>query len=115
MLSIMCKRTFVGATIAAVALCAVACMSPDVYREDTPIILSRDNTPASPNWTSELVKKPWTEGKSGWDEKKQAPSTGYTADQKYMILLRKPKPETWRHERDLVSEMIWAREKSRNK
>jgi len=34
---------------------------------------------------------------------------------RYMILMRKPKPETWRHERDLISEMIWAREKSRNK
>ena len=101
--------------IAGLALCAVACMSPKVYRDDIPVSLAQDGTPASPDWTNELAKKPWTEGETGWREKKTGPTTAYSRDQKYMIMMRRPKPETWRHEKDLISEMIWAREKSRNK
>ena len=102
---------------ALLVLSPVACLSmaPRVYRQELPLRFSGDETPGSPDWTSDLAKKPWTEGDPGWRRKRAGPSTGYTEDQKYMILLRRPKPQTWRHEKDMVSDMIWAREKSRNK
>ncbi len=73
-------------------------------------------TEASHDWYNyDLATKGWTEGEPGWKHKKTVPATGYTEGQKHMILLRKPKVSTRRHEKDLISEMIWAREKQRNK
>lgn len=103
--------------VLALALSPLACvsMSPNVYRDDMGVRLVDEGTPAAPDWTSPSLKKAWTEGESGSRDKKRAPASAYTADQGYMLLLRKPKVSTKRHEKDLVSEMIWAREKSRNK
>lgn len=67
--------------------------------------------PASYDWyNTELARKGWTEGESAWKEKRELPSTGYTADQKHMMLLKTPKVETWRHQKDMISDMIWGRE-----
>ena len=109
----ICGRAFRILLLLPLAACVLV---PLACAPKTRLPVAAEEKPAHYDWYNyELAKKQWTEGDTGWKEKKQAPSTGYTADQKYMILLRKPKPETWRHERDLVSEMIWAREKSRNK
>ena len=105
------RRTLL-VVVLALALAPVAClrMAPDVHRQNLPIPVVA-GTPASEGWINEdLAKKGWTEGDSGWKEKKKVPTTAYSDDQGYMIMLRKPKPETWKHTRDLISEMIWARE-----
>ncbi len=101
--------------LAALVLCGAACMSPNVYREDLPINLSQADTAASPDWTDELAKKAWTEGEPGWQREQDGSTTGHAEDRKFMILIPKPKVSTKRHERDLISEMIWARERSRKK
>lgn len=103
--------TCVALAVALLALGLVGCMSPNVYREDMPIKLSQTETPPPPDGTNPVMKKGWTEGPSPWAEKGVGPTTAYSKDQKYMILMRKPRVSTRKHSRDLISDMIWAREK----
>ncbi|MFW6161880.1 MAG: hypothetical protein ACODAJ_03875 [Planctomycetota bacterium] len=91
---------------------ACVSMSPDVYRDEMGVRVVEESTPGSPDWTNPSLKKEWTEGESSWKDLRQAPTTAYSEDQGYMILLRKPKVSTKRHTHDLISDMIWQREKS---
>ena len=102
-----------GAAVALV-LGVTGCMtmSADVHRQDPSLPKVAEGKPGSENWVNEdLLRKGWKEGDSGWEESKQGPTTAYSKDQGYVIPLRGRKVETWRHQRDLISDMIWAREK----
>ena len=63
----------------------------------------------------DLAKKPWQRPDGTAKDEPAGLSGSYTADQKHMLYGRKPRVSTKKHERDLISDMIWAREKHRNK
>lgn len=101
-------RAFILLTVFGLVLSQVGCAVPSMA-PSRPKAAAEE--PADHDWyNTELARKGWTEGKSDWEtEKKPLPSTGYTADQKHMMLLKKPKVETWRHQQDMISDMIWGR------
>ena len=108
------RRVALVLAAAGLALCAVGCtgMSPKVYRDDMPLVAGGEVTPASPDWVNDLARKPWAAGPAPkWDDGKGAPTTAYSEDQGYMILLRKPKVSTQKHDTDLTSDWLWSLKK----
>lgn len=99
---------------AALVLGVVGCapMSADVHRAGESLPQVAEGQPGSENWVNEsLLKKGWTEGADGWKDQKEGPTTVLQPGKKYVIPLRGRKVETWKHQRDMISDMIWAREK----